>query len=71
MWIYLACFLRPGIWSVAMCVESIVLSSGSLDFISFYIIAGAIGGVTCLARCIFAPEYEINSMLVLVGLGGV
>ena len=54
-----------------MCVESIVLSSGSLDFISFYIIAGAIGGVTCLARCIFAPEYEINSMLVLVGLGGV
>ena len=48
-----------------------MLSSGSLDFISLSIITGAIVGVACIDRCIFAPEYAIASMLVLVGLGGV
>ena len=32
MCIYLACFLRPGIWSVSIRDESIVLPSGSLVF---------------------------------------
>ena len=54
-----------------MSVDSIVLPSGSIDYISFSIITGAIVGVACLARCIFAPEFVIASMLVLVGLGGV
>ena len=71
MWIYLACFLRPGSWSVAICVDSIVLPSGSLAFISFYIIIGAIAEVDCLDRFLFAPESAIASMLVLVVLGGV
>ena len=35
IWICLACLLRPGICSVAMCDESIVLPSGSLAVISF------------------------------------
>ena len=71
MWIYIACLLRPGIRSVAICVDSIVLPYGSFDFISFYIIPGAIVGVACFDRCIFAPYYTIASMLVLVGLVGV
>ena len=54
-----------------MCVDSIVLPSGSLAFISFSIITGAIVEVACLARCIFAPKFVIASMLVLVGLCGV
>ena len=70
MWICLAWLLRPGIWSVAMCVYSIVVTYGSLAFISFSIITGAIVGVACFARCIFAPESAIDSMLLLVGLGG-
>ena len=53
-----------------MC-HSIVLPSGSLVFISLFIITGAIVGVACPARCIFLPESAIDSMLVLVGLGGV
>ena len=71
MWICLTCLLIPGIWSVAVCVDSVVIPSGSLDFISFSIITGAIVWVACLARCIFAPESVISSTLVLVGLGGV
>ena len=58
-------------WSVAICVESIVLPSVSLDLISFYIIKGDIVGVACLARCTFTPDSAIATMLVLVGLGGV
>ena len=54
-----------------MCVESVVLPSGSLVFISFSIITGFIVGVACLASCIFAQKSVISSMLVLFGLGGV
>ena len=71
MWICLACFLRPGSWSVAICLYSIVLPYGSLAFVSFSVITRAIVGVDFLAGCIFAPEPKISSMLVLVGLGGV
>ena len=42
MWIYLACFLRPDSWIVAICEDSIVLPSGTLDVISFDIIIGAV-----------------------------
>ena len=69
-WIYLACSLRPGSWSVTICVDYILLPSGSLDFISFSIITGSIVGVACLDMCIFAPESTIYRMLVLVGLSG-
>ena len=71
IWICLACFLRPGILSVAICVDFVVIPSGSLAFISFSIITVAIVWVACLARCFFAPESVIASMLVLVRLGGV
>ena len=71
MWIGLDSLLRPGIWSVAICVDSIVLPSGGLAFISFSLITGTIVGVDFLAMCIFAPESEIASMLILFGSGGV
>ena len=71
IWICLAGLIRPGIWSVAICVDYIVLPSGNLDFISLSITTGAIVGVACLARCILSPEYAIDIMLVLVGLGEV
>ena len=71
MWICLACFLRHGSWSVAMCADSIVLPSGSLDFISFSIIKGDIVGMAFFAMCLFAPKFAISRNLVLVGLGGV
>ena len=47
--IYLASLIRPGSWSVAICVDSIFLPSGSLAFISIPIITGAIvwGGLSC------------------------
>ena len=48
-----------------------MLPYGSLAFISFYIIIGAIAEVYCLDRFLFAPESAIASMLVLVVLGGV
>ena len=65
MWICLACFIRPGIWIVAMCEDSIILPYGSLAFISFGIITGAIVVVACFARCIFAPDSDIYGMLLL------
>ena len=71
MWICLDSLLRPGSWSVDICVDSIVLPYGSLGFISLSIITWIIVGVVCLARCVFAPESVIASILVLVGLGGV
>ena len=71
MWICLASLLRPGSWSVDICVEYIVLPYGSLALISLSIITGAIVEVACLARCIFVPESTIASMLVLFGLGDV
>ena len=53
-----------------MCDESIVLPSGRLAVISFDIIIGAIIVVDFFAGCIFAPESEIASMLLLGGSGG-
>ena len=70
MWIYLDCLHRPSSWSVAIRVDSVLIPSGSLAFISFSIITGAVVGVACLDMCIIAPEFAIASMLVLVGLGG-
>ena len=71
MWICLACLLIPGIWSVAICAEYIMLTSGSHAVMSFEIITGAIVGVDCFYRCIFAPESAIASMLLLRLIGGV
>ena len=71
IWIYLASLLIPGSCSVSICVDSIVLTSVSLGFISLFIITRTIVGVACLARCIFALESGISSMVVLVGLCGV
>ena len=70
MRICLASLIRPGSWSVAICVDYIVLSSISLAFISLSIITGAIVGVACLSKCIFATDSEIARMLVIVGWGG-
>ena len=52
-------------------MEPILLPSGSFAFILFSMITGDIVGVACLARCIFAPDSAIASILVLVGLVGV
>ena len=71
MWICLACLLRRGSCSFSICVDSLVLPYGSLDFILFSIFTGSIVGAACLARCIFAPESVISSMFVIFGLGGV
>ena len=57
IWVCLACFLRPGSWSVAIFVGSIVFPSSSLAFIEFTIFTGAFLGVDFIARCIFASEY--------------
>ena len=54
-----------------MCEDSIVLPYGILAVISFDIITGAILVLACFARCIFAPESAISSMLLLGGLCGV
>ena len=54
-----------------MCEDSIVLPSGSLVVISFGIIKGAIVVVACFAICIFAPEFTIARMFLLLSLGGV
>ena len=65
MWICLECLLMPGIWSVAIYEDSIVIPSVSLAFISFGIIKGGIVWVACFTRCILAPESAIDSMLLL------
>ena len=54
-----------GIYSVAMCDDSIVLPSGSLDVMSFEIMTGPIVVVACFARCIFSPESAIASVFLL------
>ena len=51
--------------------ESIVLPSISIAVISSEIITGAIVVVACFASCIFAPESEISSMLLLGTFCGV
>ena len=71
MWICLASLLILCSCSVEIFVNSIVVPYGSLTFISLSIISGAIVGVACLVRRIFAPETVIASILVLFGLGGV
>ena len=54
-----------------MCDDPIVLPSVSLAIISFEIITGAIVVVTCFARCIFASESVIASVLLLGEFCGV
>ena len=65
MWICLACLLIPGIWSVAMCDDSIVLPYIIFAVISFAIIAGDIAAVDSYAWCLLAAESTIASMLLL------
>ena len=54
-----------------MCEYSIVIPSGSIDFISLDIITGAIVVVSCFARCVLAPESAIAGILLLGELGWV
>ena len=65
IWIYLACLLIPGSWSVPMGEDSMVIPSGSLDIISFEIITGAIVVVAFISRFIFTPESVIANILLL------
>ena len=58
-------FDYPGIWSVAICNDSIVLTYGSLAVMSFEIITGAIFVVAFFARFIFAPKSGISSVFLL------
>ena len=60
IWIFLARLLRTGSRSVAICENSIVLSSDIITVMSLDIINGDIVGVICFARCIFAPDTEID-----------
>ena len=50
---------------------SILLQSGSLDVISVDIIKEVIVVVACFVRCVFTPDSDITSMLLLGGLGGI
>ena len=65
MLICIVYLLGPGSWSVAICDNSIVLTSGSLDIISYDIISGAISGVACLDRFMFEPESAIACVYLL------
>ena len=68
----LSSFLNgPSIWSVAICYNSIVLTSGRLVVMFFEIMTGAIFGVASFARWVFAPESEIASVYFIRELGGV
>ena len=71
MCICLACLLMSGIWSVTIYDDYIVLPSGILSEISFFIMTGVIVGVACLARFMFAPEYAIDSLYLLGECDGV
>ena len=71
MLICIACLLIPGRCSVAICDDSIVLTSGSLSVMYFEIMTGAIVGVACLDIYMFAPEYAIDSVCLLGELCGV
>ena len=71
MWVCLACLLRPGRWSVAICDDSIVLLYGSLAVMSFEIMTGAIVVVACFSGCISAPESSVFSVYLLGEFGGV
>ena len=55
MCICIDCLFRTGIWSGAICKESIVLTSVSLSVISFDMITRTIIGLSCFAGFIFAP----------------
>ena len=61
----------PGIYSVAICNNSIVLPYDSLAVMSFEIMTRAIVVVACFARCIFSPESEFSSILLIGYFGGV
>ena len=65
MLICLACLLKPGSWNIAMCDDSIVLPSGSMDVMSFEIITGAFVLVAGFSRCIFSPKSAISSVFLL------
>ena len=71
MRICLACLLGPGIYSVNICDDSIVLLSGNISVISFEMMTRAIVVVDCFSRCIFAPESAIASMFLLGEFVGV
>ena len=63
-------FVRPGIFSATICDNSVVIPSGSLVSVLFYIMTGSIDVVDCLDRCIFAPESAIYRICLLVELVG-
>ena len=65
MWICLACFLRPGSCSVAMCNDFVFLQYASLSVMLFDIINGDIVLAACFSRCVFAPESDIYSVFLL------
>ena len=70
MWICLYSLFWPGIWSVAVCYDSIVLPSRSLAVMSFEIMTGYIFVVAYFDRCIFTPESTIDSVFLLGEFGG-
>ena len=59
-----------GSCSAAICGEYIVLPSGRLAVVSFYVVTGVIVGVACLDGYMFAPDSEISSVYLLGKLGG-
>ena len=65
MWIFLAFFLRPGIWSVDICDVSVLIPYGSLAVILFDIMTGSIVLVACFNRCIFAPKSAIVRLFLI------
>ena len=62
-WICLASLYILVSGSVATCVESMVLPSGSISSMVFVHLTVSIVGVSLLAKCIFAPKYAIDKLL--------
>ena len=71
IWIFLTFFLRPDIWSVAICDDSIVLTYVIFYVMSFEMMTGAIVVVACFSRYKFALESEIAIVFLLGEFGGV
>ena len=60
----------PSRCSVALCDDSSVLPSSSLDVMSFEIMTRTIVVAACFSRCIFVPEYVIASVFLPGNLVG-
>ena len=62
LWIRLASLVSPDSGSVATCDNSMVMPSGSLAVMFFYIVTAIIFGVSLFDKWILSPEYVIDNV---------